>query len=93
MKNNIKCSICKGNLVPFGFESNDIIIWGNNPQPFNNENGVMLDVEESCCMNCNDEFVLPLRLALPNWRPQMRINMEKWLLNQFPLDNNYIKFL
>ena len=39
MKNNIKCSICKGNLVPFGFESNDIIIWGNNPQPFNNENG------------------------------------------------------
>jgi len=27
MKNNIKYSICKGNLVPFGFESNDIIIW------------------------------------------------------------------
>jgi hypothetical protein len=30
----------------------------------------MLDVEESCCMNCNVEFVLPLRLALPNWRPK-----------------------
>mgnify|MGYP006111991777 CR=1 FL=1 len=43
MKNNIKCSICKGNLVPFGFESNDIIIWGNNPQPFNNENFPPLD--------------------------------------------------
>jgi len=37
----------------------------------------MLDVEESCCMNCNDEFVLPLRLALPNWRPQMRINPDE----------------
>jgi len=54
MNNNIKCSICKGNLVPFGFETSDINIWGNNPQPFNNENGVMLDVEESCCMKCND---------------------------------------
>ena len=31
----------------------------------------MLDVEESCCMNCNDEFVFP------NWRSQMRINPYK----------------
>ncbi|MDA9294837.1 hypothetical protein N9P98_03310 [Flavobacteriaceae bacterium] len=77
MKNNKKCSICKGNLVPFGFESDDITLWGNNPQPFRNENGVMLDFNERCCIKCNDEIVLPLRLALLHLRPQIRINPDE----------------
>ena len=54
------CSIC----------NEEIYGMGNNPQPVILE-GKKLDVEDSCCRDCNYNVVIPARLTTPNNRKDL----------------------
>ena len=54
------CSIC----------NEEIYGMGNNPQPVILE-GKKLDVEDSCCSDCNYNVVIPARLTTPNNRKDL----------------------
>ena len=63
MYKNVKCSICNEKIVS---QLKDVpTLWGNNPQPVT-VNSERLKVTERCCDKCNNDIVIPLRLAESN---------------------------
>ena len=41
----------------------EFIGWGNNPDPVTDENGNLFPDEARCCDDCNNNVVIPTRLA------------------------------